>query len=54
MSVRACRPGSGAICSKLEYVYTDYNGYRKSSTGPDKASLDFSRHPGRRRIGFRF
>lgn len=28
---------------KLEYVYTDYNGYEVSD-GSDKASLDFSRH----------
>ncbi|TCP71361.1 outer membrane beta-barrel protein [Sphingomonas sp. PP-CE-1G-424] len=38
---------------KLEYVYTDYNGYEVVD-GSDKASLDFSRHQVVAGIGFRF
>ncbi|WP_332799381.1 outer membrane protein [Sphingomonas sp. PB2P12] len=38
---------------KLEYVYTDYNGYEVVD-GSDKASLDFSRHQVVAGIGVRF
>lgn len=38
---------------KLEYVYTDYNGYEVVD-GADKASLDFSRHQVVAGIGVRF
>lgn len=38
---------------KLEYVYTDYNGYEVSD-GSDKASLDFSRHQVVAGLGVRF
>ena len=38
---------------KLEYVYTDYNGYEVAD-GSDKASLDFSRHQVVAGLGIRF
>jgi outer membrane immunogenic protein len=38
---------------KLEYVYTDYNGY-EIADGSDKASLDFSRHQVVAGLGVRF
>lgn len=38
---------------KLEYVYTDYNGY-EIVDGSDKASLDFSRHQVVAGLGIRF
>ena len=38
---------------KLEYVYTDYNGY-EIVDGSDKASLDFSRHQIVAGLGVRF
>ncbi|PTW47409.1 outer membrane immunogenic protein [Sphingomonas faeni] len=38
---------------KLEYVYTDYNGY-EITDGTDKASLDFSRHQVVAGLGVRF
>lgn len=41
------------LYGKLEYVYTDYNGY-ETVDGSDKTSLDFSRHQVVAGLGVRF
>lgn len=43
----------GRFYGKVEYVYTDYNGYEVTS-GTDKVSLDFSRHQVLAGLGVQF